>query len=119
MPLKHTDIQQEDSKRDKIVERRKIWLISLFVFTLFIILSIVFSDKSDTTYQQSSINQQTETSSIPYSNDSDRAALCENESLKEYGEVDKWFYCGCYCGIYIDDLNQFDSCNNECVSSRK
>lgn len=119
MPLGHTDARQETTKKDKIAERRKIWLISLFSFTFFIILSIVFSNKSDTIYQQSSISQQTETSSIPYSNDSDRATLCKNESIKEYGEVDKWFYCGCYCGIYIDDVNQFDNCNNECVLSLK
>jgi hypothetical protein len=55
MPLGHTDARQETTKKDKIAERRKIWLISLFSFTFFIILSIVFSNKSDTIYQQSSI----------------------------------------------------------------
>jgi len=108
MPLKHTDIKQEATKNDKpIYKKGWFWLVLIFLLSF---LLIGLSDGED------SSSQQITESSVPYSNNDDRLALCTVESIKKYGKVDKSFYCGCFCGIYIDDADKFTSCNNKCLS---
>jgi hypothetical protein len=108
MPLKHADIQQEAEKNNKpFYKKRWFWFVLIILFSL---LLIGISDKKD------NVGQQLKEGGAPYSNNEDRLSLCTTESIKKYGKVDKQFYCGCFCGIYIDNTDKFISCNNKCLS---
>jgi predicted secreted protein len=109
MPLKHTDFQQETAKNNKLFYKKG-WFWFAVLIILFPLSLMGSSDEKDI------ISQQVEESGVPYSNDDDRLALCTIESIKKYGKVDKWFYCGCFCGVHIDDTDKFTSCNNKCLS---
>lgn len=41
---------------------------------------------------------------------------CKSETVKRYGsQGDKFFFCGCYCGLFAEYPDVFANCQNECL----
>jgi len=98
----------------KLKKKSRKWLWILLGIILFSVIISLGSEKGEEIGPAQVSQPQAQ--SQPSAEVKELVKLCKEGTIEKYGTKDKFFFCGCYCGLFVKYPDILGQCMEECVT---